>query len=143
MVALLVVTAVLNIWLLGGNEDPEAVDTMSFFSSFRLERETYRTQEMLYLDGIINNDSAEFATARAAAMEQKLKLIELMEKEWRLEEALKTRGYEDAVVSIGTDSDNINVIVMCDELTLNDRIIIYVTVKGELGSADLVKIFNL
>jgi stage III sporulation protein AH len=144
MVALLIVTAVLNIWLLGGDgDDPEYLNTAGFFTSYRLERETTRAQEILYLDSIINNESAEFAAAKATAMQQKLKLISVMETELLLESLIKAKGFDDAVVSIGAGSDNINVIVMCDELTLNDTILIYNVIKDEMGSADLVKIFNI
>jgi stage III sporulation protein AH len=145
MVVLLVATAWLNIALIGNKDTTDdVVDTASFFTSFRLERETTRAQEILYLDSIINHESAEFAEAKETAMNQKLRLISIMETEVLLENLLKSKGFNDAVVSIGINSDNINVIVMSDELTLDDTVIIYNVIKTEtLKSADLVKIFNI
>jgi stage III sporulation protein AH len=145
MVVLLIATAWLNIALIGNKDTTDdVVDTASFFTSFRFAREPTRAQEILYLDSIINHESAEFATAKETAMNQKLKLISIMETEVLLENLLKSKGFTDAVVSIGVNSDNINVIVMSDELTLDDTVIIYNVVKTEtLKSADLVKIFNI
>ena len=52
----------------------------------------------------------------------KMKLVEIMEKELVLETMIKSKGFADAVVSIGMDSDNVNVFVNSNELDSNTAV---------------------
>lgn len=120
MVALLVVTGCLNIFLnknvtdVGGGG---AVEYGNYFSSFRAERENTRSQTMLYLDAIINNEaSSEEAVKDAEA--QKLLLTKNMELELVLEGLIKALGFEEAVVTNTTE--NINIIIKSPELTADE-----------------------
>lgn len=129
MVILLVVVATLNIVLTlnssvdktGGNVESVA----TFFSAYRTDRTTTRDQEFLRLDAIIQGDATSDA-AKAAAEEQKLIIVNNAEKELILEGLIKARGFEDAVVTIG--SEKINVVVKSAE---------------ELSRADATKVFNI
>ena len=60
-------------------------------------------------------------------------LVEMMERELLLETYIKSLGYTDAVVSIGLDSDNVNVFVNADELAYNDFLTIYNILTEEAG----------
>ena len=144
MVLVLAVAVVLNFTLLGNKINPDDESTSaSFFATYRETRQSERNQEILYLDSVIAMEGEEFADARQTAVEQKMKLVEIMEKELLLESLLKAKGYEDVVVSVGLSSDNINVIVKADELTRDDTAKIYGTIKSETNaSADLVKIMS-
>lgn len=117
MFALLVVTAVINYAIAAnvGRNNDETVPSGNFFTNYRSERVATRNQEISYLDTIIANESAEYVDARAAAMEQKIKLIAIMEQELTLEYLIKAAGYEEVVVTIGSTSDNVNVIVKSEE----------------------------
>ena len=87
MFALLVVTAVLN-YVIAANVNKKETDVVAagnYFTNWRSERMTTRNAEIAYLDSILSNESAEYVAARAAAMEQKLKLIAIMELEVNLE----------------------------------------------------------
>lgn len=116
MVALLVVTGCLNIFLNAKVTDANAgnVDYGNYFTSFRNERKATRDQTMLYLDAIINNQaSSEEAIKDAQA--QKLELTKNMEVELVLEGLIKALGFEEAVVTNTTE--NVNIIIKSKELT--------------------------
>ena len=132
MVALLVATGVLN-WALndrltaGDPIDANAV-TETFFSAYRSEREATRESEFLYLDAIISSETSSEA-AKTAAEEQKLGLVERMEKEMQLESLVKAKGFEDAIVTM-SDS-GVNVVVGTAELTAEQAAQIYDIVRSE------------
>ena len=132
MVALLVATGVLN-WALNDRltaSDPIDANavTETFFSAYRSEREATRESEFLYLDAIISSETSSEA-AKSAAEEQKLGLVERMEKEMQLESLVKAKGFEDAIVTM-SDS-GVNVVVGTAELTAEQAAQIYDIVRSE------------
>lgn len=132
MVALLVATGVLN-WALNDRltaSDPIDANavTETFFSAYRSEREATRESEFLYLDAIISSETSSEA-AKTAAEEQKLGLVERMEKEMQLESLVKAKGFEDAIVTV-SDS-GVNVVVGTAELTAEQAAQIYDIVRSE------------
>ena len=132
MVALLVATGVLN-WALNDRltaSDPIDANavTETFFSAYRSEREATRESEFLYLDAIISSETSSEA-AKTAAEEQKLGLVERMEKEMQLESLVKAKGFEDAIVTM-SDS-GVNVVVGTAELTAEQAAQIYDIVRTE------------
>ncbi len=142
MVAILVVAAYLNIALLNKNDTtPTAAETMSFFASYRMERQQVRAEEISQLDAIIALEGSEYAESKQEAAAQKLKLIQNMETELLLENLIKAKGYSDVVVRIGTTSENINVAVKAEELTKADAAKIYDIIRSETNkSPECVKI---
>ena len=142
MFVLLIATAVLNYVIANADGDvDDVITTGSFFTQFRAERLSTRNQEILYLDSIIATTEAALEDARTAATTQKLSLIERMELETNLEFLIKGRGYEDVVVSIGSVSENVNVIYKAAELLPQDAAIIYTLIFEEAGvSPDKVRI---
>ena len=86
----------------------------------------------------------EYATARANAAEQKQKLVNAMETELLLETLLKAQGFDDVLVSIGTGTDNVNVIIGKSELTREDTARIYNIITTETSvTPDYVKIIAI
>ena len=73
------------------------------------------------------------SSAYEEAMALKLQIVEMMERELLLETYIKSVGYTDAVVSIGMDSDNVNVFVNADELAYNDFLTVYNILTEEAG----------
>ena len=144
MALVLAVAVVLNFTLLGEDQiDDASTATASFFTTYRETRQSERNQEILYLDSVIAMEGEEFVDARQTAVNQKLKLVEIMEKELLLESLLKAKGYEDVIVSVGLTNDNINVVVKADEITREDTAKIYSTIKNETNtSSDMVKILS-
>ena len=137
LVFLLAVTAVLNVLLATNviaSGDSAAVTTSNYFTTFRSERTTTRSEEILQLDSVIalyEEDSDKYKEA----VDLKLKIVGMMENELLLETLIKSRGFTDAVVSIGMESDNVNVFVNSSELNYNTALAIYTMLKDEVGVA--------
>ncbi len=146
MIGLLAVTAVFNFIMTTTpvtNNDSIVVNSANYFSQYRTERITTRNEELLQLDSIISA-SAESSAERSEALKMKTKLTQITEKEMLLENLIKAYGFEDAVVVIGLDSDNINVITKSNELTTDDAIKIYSIITEEVQtSVDNVKIIPI
>lgn len=146
MIALLAVTAVFNFVLTNStqlNDDSLVVSSANYFAQYRNERITTRNDELLQLDAIIA--SADVDTAeKNQALAMKIELTEMTEKELLLETLIKAYGFEDAVVVIGLDSENVNVIAKSQELTTDDAILIYSIVSEEANvSPENVKIIPI
>lgn len=134
LVFLLALTAVLNV-LLAQNRSAvgdEVVTTANYFATYRSERTTTRSEELLQLDSIIalyDETSEEYAEAVAAKME----IVTAMEQELQLETMIKSLGFSDTVVSIGMDSENVNVFINSDELDMDTALSIYDMLRNEAG----------
>ncbi len=119
LVLLLAVTAIFN-FVLAGTRGSSKVDgsasvQVNYFTSYRAERSSKRSEEFLQLDSVISayaTDSEEYA----AAVARKQELVEVMEDELVLESIIKALGFSDAAVSIG-DHENINIFINSNELT--------------------------
>lgn len=136
LVFLLALTAILNV-LLASNviaTGETAVTTSNYFSTFRTERATTRSEELMQLDSVIALYE-EGSDRYNEAVEMKLRIVEMMENELLLETLIKSRGFSDAVVTIGMESDNVNVFINSDELNLNTALSIYTILKEEVGIA--------
>ncbi len=135
LVLLLAVTAVFNFVLadtVSGSAAGGEVTAANYFSTYRTERTTTRNEEILQLDSILETTEAG-SSAYEEAMSLKLQIVEMMERELLLETYIKSLGYNDAVVSIGMDSDNVNVFVNADELAYEDFLSIYNILTEEAG----------
>ena len=135
MVALLAVTAVFNFVLSGNSQKKtdEAVATANYFVQYRTERNESRSEQLLQLDKIIETGEAN-SEAVTTALNMKLKLTEITEKEMLLERLIKAKGYNDTVVSIGVTSENINVIVKDADFDQNDAVVIYSILSSEAAA---------
>ena len=135
LVLLLAVTAIFNFVLAGsvsGSADSGEVTAANYFSTYRTERSSTRNEELLQLDSILaSTESGSEAYQNAIAL--KMQIVEMMEKELLLETYIKSIGYSDVVVSIGLDSDNVNVFVNADGLAYNDFLTIYNILTTEAG----------
>ena len=135
LVALLGVTAAFNFILASstakGQED--GVTTANYFATYRAERTTTRSEELVQLDSVIalyeaGDDKYEEAT------EMKMEIVAAMEKELVLENMVKSLGFSDAVVSVSSDSDNVNVFINSAELNYDTALSIYNMMKNETGA---------
>ena len=146
MIALLAVTAVFNFVMTSSTYDIDqslSVSSANYFAQYRSERITTRNEELLQLDAIIASaeDSSE---EKANALAMKIQLTALTEKELLLESLIKAYGFEDAVVVIGLESNNVNVIAKSESLTNDDAILIYSIVSEEANvSPENVKIIPI
>lgn len=135
LVLLLAVTAVFNFVFAssvktGATQD--GVTTANYFSTYRSERTTTRNEEIVQLDSVIAlYDEGEEKYEAATAM--KMEIVSAMEKELVLENMVKSLGFSDAVVSVSSDSDNINVFINSSELNYDTALSIYNMMKNETG----------
>jgi stage III sporulation protein AH len=134
LVLLLAVTAVLNVLLVSNKTGASAdvVSTANYFSSYRSERTTTRSEELLQLDSVISlyDEGSEKYTE---AVNLKMQIVQIMEDELVLETMIKSLGFADAVVSIGMDSENVNVFINSDELNMDTALSIYNLLRNEAG----------
>ena len=137
LVLLLALTAVLNVLLVNRNTEAQAdaISTSNYFTSYRSERTEKRSEEILQLDSIIElyDEGSEKYTE---AVDLKMKIVGIMENELVIETMIKSLGFSDAVVSIGMDSDNVNVFINTDELDATTALSVYNLLRNELGVPD-------
>lgn len=134
LVFLLAITAVLNVLLVNRNSSAQAdaITTANYFTSYRSERTSKRNEELLQLDNVIalyEPGSEKYNQA----VEMKMKIVGIMENELVIETMVKSLGFSEAVVSIGMDSDNVNVFVNTNELDTPAALSIYNLLRNELG----------
>lgn len=134
LVLLLAVTAVLNVLLTKNRiaNGDSAVATSNYFTTFRSERTTTRSEELVQLDSVIKLYD-ETSDKYTEAVNLKMKIVGIMEKELVLETMIKSKGFSDAVVSIGVDSNNVNVFINSNELDMTTALSIYNCLKDEAG----------
>lgn len=135
LVFLLALTAVLNVLLAQNrNAQGEVVTTANYFATYRSERTTTRSEELLQLDSIIELYDAE-SEEYAEAVAMKMDIVTVMEQELQFETMIKSLGFSDAVVSIGVESENVNVFINSDELDMDTALSIYDMLRNEAGVA--------
>lgn len=133
MVLLLAVTAVFNFVLAGDSStSDDTITTAAYFAQYKTERSQSRSEQLVQLDEIIAAEE-ESSQTKTEALNLKLKLTGIIEDELFLETLIEARGYEDAVVSIGLTSDNVNVIVKDSNFTQDDAVIIYTILSDEVN----------
>ena len=142
MVALLVVTGCLNVFLKDNSENvpTSTYESASFLTSYRASKLETRQTMMNYYDSIIasSTDKEQITETNALISE----LAGRMEKETILEGMIMASGYEDAVV---TNSDgSYTVMVKSSGLTSDDVAkILGILVKETGVSATNVKISSV
>ena len=133
MVLLLAVTAVCNFLLTSKGSSGNTVATANYFTEYRTEHTKTINEQILRLDGIIA-DATQDSTVKNEALKTKLRLGEIIEKELYLESLIKAKGYDNTVVMIGTDSDNVTVVVEDKNFTTDDAVSIYTILADEINA---------
>ena len=135
LVLLLAVTAVFNFVFANSVTTGSAqggVTAANYFTTYRSERTTTRNEEIVQLDSVIAlYDAGDERYEEATAM--KMEIVAAMEKELVLENMVKSLGFSDAVVSVSSESDNINVFINSSELNYDTALSIYIMMKNETG----------
>lgn len=135
LVLLLAVTAVFNFVFANSSavsSSADGVTTANYFTTYRSERTTTRNEEIVQLDSVIALYE-EGDERYEAATEMKMEIVAAMEKELVLENMVKSLGFSDAVVSVSSDSDNVNVFINSAELNYDTALSIYSMMKNETG----------
>ncbi len=110
----------------------------AFFKDYRFERTQERSKEVEYINSVVNNPKSEPETVKEA-QSQLLEITSNMEAELVIENLIKAKGIQDAIVII--HKDNVNVIVDKPELVPEEVAMILDIVKRETGKeTDNIKI---
>jgi stage III sporulation protein AH len=91
-----------------------SITTGNFFVDYVAERDKTRTDEVKYLDSIINDTKTDAATLKTA-QKQKADIALAMEKELAIESLLKAKGFDKAAAVYQPGS--VNIIIGKSELT--------------------------
>ncbi len=135
LVLLLAVTAVFNFVLADTSANVNANDPVTaanYFAAYRSERTTTRNEELTQLDGVIALYQPGDAKYEEAT-KMKMEIVAAMEKELVVETMVKAIGFSDAVVTVSSDFDSVNVFIDTPELTYDSALSIYTTLKNETG----------
>ena len=135
LVLLLAATAVFNFVLANTTSEAAAeggVTTANYFTTYRAERTSTRNEELIQLDSVIALYE-EGDEKYEAATEMKMELVAAMEQELILENMVRSLGFSDAVVSVSSESDNVNVFINSAELNYDTALSIYNMMKSETG----------
>lgn len=89
-----------------------------YVAGARMEREQTHSKTKESLNEIINSNSVS-EDAKKEAVDKLTELADIMEKESATEQLLASKGFENAVVSIG--DDNVDVVLNYEELSSADR----------------------
>ncbi len=143
MIGLLVLTGYINVALnnsLTSTADTTATQaaatSQSFYTTYRNERESTRKQEIQFYEAIIASSTSS-AEAKEEAEQNKLALINQMEKELVVEGIIVGKGFDDAIVT--QSSANVNVFIKSPELNSGEVAMITDVVREQLG-VDIDKI---
>ncbi len=110
----------------------ESLKRASYFIEARLNTSIQREKMVELLNEIINNEKTDESN-RKAANDAKMNLIDYMNKEKIIENLIKAKGFEEALVFITDNS--VNVIVEAKELTKPDMAKIFNIVTTETNVA--------
>ena len=134
MVALLVLSGFLYYFLYRPADQPAGGDSSvtysDYFAASRADRDTSRSETVLYYETIIGNEATS-AEAKANAEKDLAALVSGIDTEQRLETLIKALGFDDCLVTVG--KENINVIIKSDALTDQEVAQVLEVVHSETG----------
>ena len=143
MIGLLIITGYINVTLNNSLSNTTKATTTqtsavseSFYTTYKTERESTRKQELQFYEAIIASTTSS-ANAKQEAEQNKLALINQMEKELVVEGIIVGKGFDDAIVTQSTA--NVNVFIKSPELNSSEVAIITDVVREQLG-VDIEKI---
>ncbi len=118
----------------------DSMKKTNYFIEARLNTNIEREKIVSLLNEIINNEYTTEET-RKTANKEKMKLIDIISKEKIIENLIKAKGFEDALIFITDHS--INVIVEAEKLTDSDMAkILDIVVRETQAPLDNIKILN-
>lgn len=118
----------------------KTIKRSNYFIESRLNTTIERDKIVGLLNEMINNEMTD-ENNRKAANDQKLKLIDIMNKEKIIENLIKAKGFEEALVFITDNS--VNVIVEAEKLTDSDMAkILDIVMRETKVPFDNIKILN-
>ncbi len=117
------------------SQNPSAdtpVSGQDYFEAYRANRQSIRDMEMKYVQTISGNEGTD-AEVKKEAEARLLAIASLMEKELKLENLIKAKGFEDAIAFV--EDGAINIVVKAKEISGAQATKILKLVVDETGEA--------
>ena len=97
-----------------GSQDQSTSTQKDYFEAYRENRQSIRDMEMRYVQTISDNENTD-ASVKKEAEERLLAIAALMEKELKIENLIKAKGFADAVAFV--EDGAINIVIKAEEIT--------------------------
>ncbi|TCO79189.1 SpoIIIAH-like family protein [Marinisporobacter balticus] len=118
----------------------QSIKRTNYFIESRMNMNAEREKMIVLLNEIINNDRTDESN-RKAANDEKMELIDIMNKEKIIENLIKAKGFEETIVFITDHS--VNVILEIEKLTDADVAkVLDIVMRETKFSTDNIKILN-
>lgn len=114
-------------------EDPNKKPTSQsdYFDAYRTNRQSIRDMEMRYVQTVSDNNTD--TSVKKEAEERLLQIASLMEKELKLENLIKAKGFDDVIAFV--EDGSINIVVKTEMLSAEQATKILKIVVDETGEA--------
>lgn len=111
-------------------DDLAVMSTENYFEDYKANRVSVRDTEVAYLDSIISNEKSDKETVQDA-QNQKIEIVQQMEKELKVEGLVMAAGFNDAIVTVQQGS--VNVVVKANKISKEDAAKVLEIVRQETG----------
>ncbi len=103
----------------------------NYFDAYRVNRQNIRDMEMKYVQTVSDNNTD--TDVKKDAEERLLQIANLMERELKLENLIKAKGFEDVIAFV--EEGSINIVVKAEKLSSEQATKILKLVVDETGEA--------
>ena len=104
----------------------------NYFEAYRTNRQSIRDMEMRYVQTVSDNQNSDSAVKKEAE-ERLLEIASLMEKELKIENLIKAKGFEDVIAFV--EEGSVNIVIKAEQSTSAQATKILKIVVDETGEA--------
>lgn len=104
----------------------------NYFEAYRTNRQSIRDMEMRYVQTVSDNQNSDSAVKKEAE-ERLLEIASLMEKELKIENLIKAKGFEDVIAFV--EEGSVNIVIKAEQITSSQATKILKIVVDETGEA--------
>ena len=104
----------------------------NYFEAYRTNRQSIRDIEMRYVQTVSDNQNSDSAVKKEAE-ERLLEIASLMEKELKIENLIKAKGFEDVIAFV--EEGSVNIVIKAEQITSAQATKILKIVVDETGEA--------
>ena len=104
----------------------------NYFEAYRTNRQSIRDMEMRYVQTVSDNQNSDSAVKKEAE-ERLLEIASLMEKELKIENLIKAKGFEDVIAFV--EEGSVNIVIKAEQITSAQATKILKSVVDETGEA--------
>lgn len=114
------------------DDDTQTSSQQDYFDAYRANRQSIRDMEMKYVQTISSNDNAD-EDVKKEAEQRLLNIASLMERELKIENLIKAKGFTDAIAFV--EDGAINIVIKANEITTAQATKILKIVVDETGES--------